>query len=67
MSLRQIKQQIDKLPPDQVSELKKWINQHDREEHLADLRLAEAVNAGKFDKLIDESDEDRKAGRSRPW
>ena len=66
MSLQQIKQEIAKLPRDEVSELQAWLNQQEREEELADLRLAAAVNAGKFDKLIDESDKDREAGRSRP-
>ena len=36
------------------------------DEELADMRLKSAPEAGTFDKLIDQSDEDRKAGRSRP-
>ncbi len=66
MSLQNIKHKSAGFPPGEVSELQAWLNQQDREEELADLRLQSAVESGKFDKLIDESDEDRKAGRSRP-
>jgi hypothetical protein len=43
MSLQQIKQEIAKLPLDEVAELQAWLNQQEREEELADLRLADAV------------------------
>jgi hypothetical protein len=66
MSLQQIKREIEKLPPGEVLELRAWLNRQEQEEATVDMHLKAAVDAGKFDNLIEEAIADEKAGLTTP-
>ena len=66
MTVQNIKREIEKLPPGEVAELQAWLNQQEREEATVDMQLKAAVDAGTFDKLIEEAIADEKAGLTTP-
>jgi len=66
MTLDNIKGQIEMLSPEEVSELQAWLNQQEQEEATVDRQLKAAVDAGKFDKLIEQAMADEKAGLTTP-
>ncbi len=66
MTVQNIKREIETLSPGEVSELQAWLNQRERDEAAVDMQLKAALDAGKFDKLIDEAIADEKAGLTTP-
>ena len=62
MTVQNIKREIEMLSPGEVSELQAWLNQQEQDEAKVDMQLKGAVDAGKFDKLIEEAIADEKAG-----
>jgi hypothetical protein len=50
------------LSPREVSELHARLSQQERDDEAVDVKLRAAVDAGKFDQLIDEAIADEKAG-----
>jgi len=66
MTVHSIKREIEMLWPEEVSELRAWLNQQEQEEAAADMQLKAAVAAGKFDNLVEEAIADEKAGLTTP-
>jgi len=66
MTVQNIKREIEMLSPAEVSELHAWLNRQQRDEEAVDAELKDAVDAGRFDKLIDEAIADEKAGLTTP-
>jgi hypothetical protein len=60
MAVQDIKREIELLSPVEVSELQSWLNQREQEEAQVDMQLKDAVDSGKFDKLIEEATADEK-------
>jgi DNA replication protein DnaD len=66
MTVQNIKRGIEMLSPGEVSELQDWLNQQEQDEAKIDMQLKGAVDAGKFDELIEEAIADEKAGLTTP-
>jgi phage shock protein A len=66
MTVQNIKREIEMLSPGEVSELQDWLNQQERDEAKVDMQLRDAVDAGKFDKLIEEVIADEKDRLTTP-
>ena len=54
MTVQDIRREIEMLSPGEVSELQAWLNQQESYEEAVDSKFKAALDAGKFDKLIDE-------------
>ena len=65
MSIAEIKDAIEKLPPKKRGELLRWI--HEWEDDEWDQQMAHDADAGKLDFLIREADQARKKGSLREW
>ena len=66
MTVQNIKRKIEMLSPGEVLELQAWLNQQERDEEAVDLKLKAAVDAGEFDRLIEEAAADEKASFTTP-
>jgi hypothetical protein len=66
MTVQNIKREIEMLSPGEVSELQDWLSQQEQDEAKIDMQLIGAVDAGRFDELIEEAIADEKAGLTTP-
>ncbi len=65
--LEQIKGEIEQLPPDEASELLNWLYDREMEDDQWDKQMKADAAAGRFDKLLKEVEEERKAGKLKEW
>ena len=64
MSIVEIENAIRQLPPEKVNELVEWLADYHAE--LWDKQIAEDLDAGRFDSLLDEIDAEIGAGLAKP-
>jgi hypothetical protein len=60
-NVEQLKSEIQKLPPEKIAELTRWLTELDWE--LWDRRIEADANSGKLDFLIHEALEEKAKGR----
>ena len=65
MSVAEIIDQVQKLPPAQVFELGRWLREYEAE--LWDQQIEADIRLGKLDKLGEEALEELRAGKTRPF
>jgi hypothetical protein len=64
MSIVEIATEIKKLPAEKVSELVDWLGKYHAE--IWEKRIAEDLESGRLDSLMDEIDEEIAAGFAKP-
>ena len=64
MSIIEIENAIKELPPDKVNELMDWFAQYHAE--MWEMQIAEDLEAGRFDSLLDEVDAEIGTGLAKP-
>jgi len=65
MSAAEIINQVQKLPPEEVFEVGRWIREYEAD--LWDKQIEADIHSGKLDKLGAEAIEELRAGRTRPF
>ena len=65
MSAAEIIDQVQKLPPQEVFELGRWLREYEAE--LWDQQIEADLRAGKLDKLGQEALEELRAGKTHPF
>ncbi len=64
MTVTEIESAIEKLPPDEVSKLSKWLEEF--EERVWDKQIARDLQNGKLQDLIEEAEKDYAEGNYQP-
>jgi hypothetical protein len=65
VSAAEIIDQVQKLPPQEVFKLGRWLREYEAE--LWDQQIEADIRAGKLDKLSQEALEELRAGKTRPF
>ena len=64
MSIKEIESAIQQLSPKEVSELSVWLADH--QAGLWDAQIAQDLETGRLDELLDQVDEEYEAGKAKP-
>lgn len=65
MSLAELKDAVQELPPNELAELAAFIAEHDNAEW--DKQIEKDAASGKLDSLFEEAERDRATGQLRDW
>ena len=64
MSVKDIKQAITRLSPKELTKLSDWLADYHAE--VWDQKIARDLEAGRLDSLLEEVDQEYKAGKAKP-
>ena len=64
MSIQEIKSEITQLPPSDLAELARWIDEFQAE--AWDRRIAQDAEAGRFDEMVQRAREQVRSGQYKP-
>ena len=63
MSVQEIERAITQLPPNELTELMKWLENHHHEKW--DKQIEDDLDAGRLDSIINQAEAEYKAGKAR--